>query len=508
MHDIILSCIFSSYYSSLYDLTLNQKGIKMSSDAYQSKLSRFYNHLLSFFTVKRMLKPERRLGNVPTTKVAYSNFFRVAWPSALEALLVSLVGSVDTMMVGGLGEGAIAAVGITNQPKFILLAAIFSLNVGVTAVVARRKGSNNQAGANHTIRVAIILSLLLSLFTCSLGFIFAEEILLFAGAEMSYMQDAIDYFRILVVSLVFTALNLTINAAQRGCGKTKISMFTNIVANIINLIFNYLLINGIWIFPRLEVKGAAIATAMGAFAACIISFISLSKRENYLSLHFKSSWKINKDIVNPIFKVSGSAFVEQVFMRIGFLAYAIIVAKLGTTAYATHLICMNIINLSFCFGDGFGIAASSLVGQNLGAKRPDLATLYGKVGQRLAFIASTVLVFIFLGGRYFLVSLFSDVPAVISLGASIIVIMALSTHAQTSQVVLSGCLRGAGDSKFVAVISLISIAIIRPSLTYILCFPLGFGLAGAWVSLLIDQVFRFFTSFIRFSSGKWSKIEL
>lgn len=480
----------------------------MKTTSVQPNVTRFFSRLLSFFTVTRMLKPEQRLGDIPSTKQAYTNFFKVAWPSAIEALLVGLVGSVDTMMVGTLGEGAIAAVGITNQPKFIILAAIFSLNVGVTAVIARRKGADNRAGANRTLRVAIILSFLMSLFTCTLGFIFAEEILKFSGAEASYMQDAIDYFRILVISLLFTSLNLTINAAQRGCGKTKISMFTNIVANVINLIFNFLLINGIGSFPRLEVKGAAIATALGAFASCVISFISLSKKDAYLSLRFKSSWKINKEVLAPIFKVSGSAFVEQVFMRIGFLAYAIIVARLGTTSYATHLICMNILNLSFCFGDGFGIAASSLVGQNLGAKRTDLSTLYGKVGQRLAFAVSTLLVFIFIGGRYFLVSLFSNDIEVITLGASIIIIMALSTHAQTSQVVLSGCLRGAGDSVFVAITSLLSIGIIRPLLTYLLCFPLGFGLAGAWISLLIDQVFRFIASYFRFNSGKWTKIVL
>lgn len=464
--------------------------------------------LVSFFSIDIMLRTNKRQGSVPSTKEAYQNFFKIAWPSAVEALLVCLVGVIDTIMVGKLGEGAIAAVGITNQPKFILLACIFSLNVGVTAVIARRKGAGNREGANHSLRVSILLSFLLSLLTCSLGFLFAEDILRFAGAEDSYIQDAIGFFQILSISLLFTSLNLTINAAQRGCGKTKISMFTNIVANVINLIFNYLLINGIGIFPRLGVEGSAIATALGALSSCIISFISLCKKDAYLSLRIKSSFRFTKEVLSPIIKVSSSAFVEQVFMRIGFLAYAMIVTNLGTIPYATHLICMNILNISFCFGDGFGIAASSLVGQNLGAKRSDLATLYGKVGQRLAFLISTFLVFIFIGGRHFLISLFSDEPEVIALGGIIMIIIAMTTHAQTSQVVLSGCLRGAGDSVFVAFTSLLSVAIIRPLLTYVLCYPLGLGLQGAWIALLFDQLFRFTTSIVRFGNGKWSRIEL
>ncbi len=455
-----------------------------------------------------MLKSSQIIGDLPASRKAYLNFFTIAWPSALEALLVALIGSVDTIMVGSLGEGAIAAVGVTNQPKLTLLAVIFSLNTGITAVAARRKGQQNRTGANQTVRTGIIISALASIVMAILGYIFAKPILQLAGADSSYMQDAMDYFQILMMSLPFQALNLTINAAQRGCGKTKISMWSNVVSNLINIIFDFLLINGIGFFPRLGVKGAAIATLMGAIAAFFISFSTLCKRSGYLNFHYKTGWAIEKDTIDPIFKVSSSAFVEQVFMRIGFLAYASIIARLGTTPYATHLICMNILTLSFCFGDGLSIAASALVGQNLGAKRPDLSIMYGKTGQRLAFMISTVIFFIFLFGRSFLVSLYSREPAIILLGANVMILAALGTHFQTSQVVLSGCLRGAGDTAFVATTSLISVAVVRPFLTWFLCFPMGLGLYGAWVGLLVDQCFRFITSYLRFSGGKWTKIAL
>lgn len=462
----------------------------------------------NLLTVENMLKPGQRQGELPSTKTLYQSFIRIAWPSALEALLVSLVGAMDTIMVGTLGEEAIAAVGITNQPKFILLAMIFSLNVGITAVTARRKGQDDRKGANHTLRTGILLSAMISVLMSVLGYLFAEPILKFAGAEDTYLSDAMDYFRIIMFSIPFVSLNLTINAAQRGCGKTKISMWTNIVSNVVNIIFNFLLINGIWIFPRLEVKGAAIATALGAFAAFCISFATLFHKQNYLTFHHRASWAVNKPILKPIVKVSGSAFVEQVFMRIGFLAYAAIIARLGTVEYATHTICMNILSISFAFGDGLSIAASALVGQNLGKKRPDLSIVYGKIGQRLAFIISSAVFVIFLFGRTLLVSFYSNEEAILALGSNIMIIAALSTHSQTSQVVMSGCLRGAGDTNFVAITSFISVAIIRPILTWFLCYPAGFGLYGAWIALLLDQIFRVVTSFRRFSGGKWSSITL
>jgi putative MATE family efflux protein len=464
--------------------------------------------LTKFLSVKGMLKSNQIIGDLPPSRSAYSNFFNIAWPSALEALLVALIGAIDTIMVGTLGEGAIAAVGITTQPKFILLALIFSLNTGITAVTARRKGQDNRMDANRTVRTGIIFSTVCSLFMAFLGYIFAKPILLFAGADASYLGDAVDYFEIMLYCLPFQALNLTINAAQRGCGKTKISMYSNIVSNLINIPFNYLLINGIGIFPRLEVRGAAIATLLGTVVAFLISLSTLLRENGYLSFHIKAGWAIRKDVMDAIVKVSSSAFVEQVFMRIGFLAYAAIVARLGTTQYATHLICMNILTLSFCFGDGLSIAASVLVGQNLGAKRPDLSIVYGKTGQRLAFMMSCVIFLLFLFGRTFLVSLFSDEATIIALGANIMILAALGTHFQTSQVVLSGCLRGAGDTAYVAVTSFLSVALVRPLLTYLLCFPAGLGVYGAWVALLIDQAFRFVSSYHRFSSGKWTKIVL
>jgi len=464
--------------------------------------------LAHFFSVNSMLKKDQILGKLPSSSEAYKNFIKIAWPSALEAFLVAALGSVDTIMVGSLGSGAITAVGITAQPKFILLAVIFSLNVGITAITARRKGQQDRKGANRTLRAGIIICTVLSLLMSFIGYAFAKPILVFAGAEESYLQNAITYFKIIMYSIPFQALNLTINAAHRGCGRTKISMTTNITSNLVNIVFNYCLINGIGIFPKLGVTGAAIATTIGTIVGFFISLATLFHKKGYLSFFYKAGLSLKPDVIKPIVNVGSSAFVEQVFLRIGFLAYAAIIARLGETVYATHVICMNILTMSFCFGDGLSVAASSLVGQNMGAKRPDLSIMYGKTGQRIAFIISTFVFFAFIFGRNFLVSLYTDDEAIIALGANIMILAALGTHMQTSQVVLSGCLRGAGDTAYVAVVSLISVALIRPIATWLLCYPLGMGLYGAWISLLIDQCFRLVSSYTRFSGGKWSKIEL
>lgn len=466
------------------------------------------NLLKRFFSIDYMLKKDEILGSLPTTREVYKNSFNMSWPCAFEAVLVSLVGSIDIMMVGGLGAEAIAAVGLTNQPKFVLLAMIFSLNVGVTAIVARRKGAEDFKGANSCLKQSIILSFIISLIMAISGYIFANEIMLFAGAGEDVINDSVAYYKILMVSIVFTSLSLTINAAQRGVGNTKISMRTNVVANIVNLMFNYFLINGVWIFPRLEVRGAAIATTLGSIVGFLMSVFSVYYNTRILDLRGKGNWKFDKDTMKAFFSISGSSVVEQVFMRIGFFSFAMIVAALGTIAFATHQICMNVINLSFCFGDGLSAAAASLVGQNLGAKRPDKAKIYGKTGQRMAFIISTILFFVFILARKQIIMLFNSEEHIVSLGGMIMIIIAFTTHAQTSQTVYNGCLRGAGDTKFVALISFISIALIRPGLAWILCFPANLGLKGAWIALFADQTMRYILGKKRFDSGKWTKIKI
>lgn len=461
-----------------------------------------------FFSCQNILRPDQISGELPSDRAIVSKTLHVAWPSMMESIFISLISSVDLIMVGGIGAGAIAAVGITNQPKFIILAVILSLNVAVTVIVSRRKGEQNQESANCCLRNAIILSFLFSLVLSVLGFIYAKEILTLAGANADYIDLAVNYFQIIMIGNFFYGIGLTITAAQRGIGNTKISMRTNLTANVVNLIFNYLLINGIGFFPTLGVTGAAIATALGNICAFAMAVYSVRHPEGFLYIQRRQNWAFDKKTLKDLYKIASSAFVEQVFMRIGFFAYTKTVASLGTLAFATHQVCMNIINLSFSVGDGLSIATSSLVGVSLGSKRKDLAIIYCKTTQRIGKVIGLALCLLMVIFRRECIQLFSPDPQIIEQGSQIIFIIAATIFFQITQVITFGCLRGAGDVRFTAITSLASVTIIRPILTYVLAFPLGFGLIGAWVSLFLDQLVRYFASQIRFKQGKWVHIKI
>ncbi len=460
-----------------------------------------------------MLKSSQKMQGKYNTGEFYKSFIKVAWPAVMESVLLGLVNFVDSIMVSTQGSTAVAAVGLTNQPRFIFYAVFFALSIGVTAVVSRRKGEGDREDANRTLAQALSLCMILGAILVSAAIYFAEPLLRFSGAKDDTIGMSTVYFRITMIGMLFTSVSLTINAAQRGSGNTRISMTTNMTANIVNCIFNALLINGLFFFPKLGVTGAAIATMLGNMVSCGMSIYSVSHPDRFLHLKPTMLFKFKTKNLFPIFKVSSSAAAEQVCMRFGFFIVAKMIAELSTVDFATHTICMSIVNLSFCFGDGLGVAASALVGQNLGKKRPDYSIVYGKSAQRIGFGVAILLMLLFVFGGEMLINLFmtkgeEQAATIVSIGVKILMILALITPAQISQVIFSGCVRGAGDTKYAAMVSLICIALVRPSLTFLMCYVFELGVIGAWIAMSIDQYLRLLFMALRFSGGKWMKIKV
>lgn len=443
------------------------------------------------------------MGELPADRDILSGTVRMAWPSIMESFLVSLVGMVDTFMVSSLGVYAIAAVGLTTQPKFIGLAVFISLNVAVSAIVPRRKGEGNRESANKVLQQALLITGGLLVVVSTLCVAFADPILHLAGSQPDTHRPAVTYFRIVMGGMAFNVVSMVINAAQRGAGNTRISLTTNLVSNLVNVVFDYLLIGGHFGFPALGVAGAAIATVIGSVCGCALSILSMLHRDNFICIREVKKIGFDKATVRAITNIGSSTLAEQAFLRIGFMTFAVIVARLGTIPMAAHQIGMNLMSICFSFGDGLSVASVALVGQSLGRGRPDLARVYGNVCQRcgLLFACGLSVIFLTLGQRIF--GLFSEDPAILSYGRMIMMVMMVEVFLQISQVVFSGCLRGAGDTVFTAVVSLVSVLAVRPLMGWLLCYPAGLGLFGAWLGLLSDQFVRFLMTYLRFGSGNW-----
>ena len=224
-------------------------------------------------------------------------------------------------MVSSMGASAVAAVGLTTQPKFMGLALFFAMNVSVSALVARRRGEKNQRSANQILLVAILFVIVATVVISSACVMWANEILNFCGSAPETHEPAVIYYRIIMGCMIFNVLSMVINAAQRGSGNTMIAMRTNIVSNVVNIIANYLLIQGHLGFPALGIAGAAIATVFGTVIACIMSFASLFRRDGFVSIYYIMEQQIRPALepVISIIKLGFSVFIEQILMRVGFI---------------------------------------------------------------------------------------------------------------------------------------------------------------------------------------------
>lgn len=434
----------------------------------------------------------------------------MAWPAVCESFFVALAGMIDSLMVSAMGSYAVAAVGLTTQPKFMGMSLFIAISVSVSALVARRYGERNRREANRILVVAILFILAGIVMVSTLCVYFADPIIRFCGSAPDTHEAAVTYFQIVMGGMAFNAISIGINAAQRGAGNTVVAMRTNVTSNVVNIIGNYLLINGKFGFPAWGIKGAAIATVFGTVIACIMSILSLMKKDSFVSIPYIAQNKIRPatETFGRIVKLGYSVFIEQILMRIGFMSTAMMAAKMGTQAMAAHQVGMNILGLTFSFGDGMQVAAVALIGKSLGEGSPQKAKLYGKTCRRIGLCISCILAVVYFFGGEALYRMFFEEDTIVAYGVQIIRLIIVIVLFQISQVIYMGCLRGGGDTTYTAVASTVSVTIIRTAGSYLFGFVLGFGMAGIWMGILADQISRFLFASTRFRSGKWTKIRI
>ena len=272
-----------------------------------------------------MIREDRKKADDFDTRQMYSTFVKIAWPALLESFLIGVIAFVDSLMVSSCGEAAIAAVGLTGQPRLLFYVVLMSITTGVNAVVARRRGEGDREGANRTLMQTLPIVFILATLFFVISMFVAEPLLRFAGAKDDTIGMAIPYYNITMFGMIFTSISLCINAAHRGCGK-----------NGINVIMNALLINGLFFFPKLGVTGAAIATALGNCVSAIIAIASLYRKDSYLHMDFGKMLRHKFETLPSVMKVFSGSALEQIFLRIGFFLFVKMVADLGTKEYATH----------------------------------------------------------------------------------------------------------------------------------------------------------------------------
>lgn len=440
----------------------------------------------------------------------------LAWPVFLEQVLLTMVQYVDTAMVGSLGAWATAAVAINQPPVNLINNLILALSVGFTALIARYIGAGEAKEAKKLVRCAVSLSLFigvpLSLFCMALS----RQIPAMLGAGEDILDAAAGYFFINGAGMLFKSVMVVFTAVFRGYGDTKTPLYINTFVNLLNVAGNFFLIypaRTVELFGRevflwgagWQVQGAAAATALSTAVGGAVMAAMLFARRSGIGVRLRECLYWDGHLFKLVWHISFPAMLERVTLNLGQMAQTAILTGLGTVALAASHLSLTAESLGYTPGFAFSVAATTLVGQALGAKKPDLAHRYGQICCRTAI---AIMCFAGVGMYLFapqIIGLFSSDPDVIVWGVRCLKMVAVIQPVQIIPIVLTGVLRGAGDTKWAFYIVGASIWVVRVLGSWTAVHLFGLGLLACQFAMCCDMCTRavFFT--IRFRRGKWKR---
>jgi putative MATE family efflux protein len=470
------------------------------------------------------LKADSRL-NITEGQNIRKITMNLAMPAIMEMTMQTLLGFADMAMVGSLGAVAIAAVGLGDTPIATLMAIFAALGTGTTALVARYVGAKEYDKAVDTARQSLIIGVFSGTLVSILVVMFASQIIAFMGADAEAAPYGIKYITYTGSAMVFLIISVIMGGVLRGCGDTKTPMYANGLANILNIIGNFLFIyhsaNHVITIPFTDiainlftpgagmgVAGAALSTAISRVIASLIILYVLFSGRAPIRFTFQDRYRIDIDTVKKIFRIGTPAAAEMLSMRVGQMLYGRKVAMLGTLMYASHRIALTAESVSYMPGFGFALAATTLVGQFLGAKKPEMSEKSGYEATKLALLFMTALgVALFFFPENF-IRLFTRDPEIVANASACLKLVAVAQPFLAASMVFSGGLRGAGDTRYVMINTLIGVWGIRLLGTYILIDFFNLGLLGAWIGMITDLFVRGTLNALRFRSGKWKYIKI
>jgi putative MATE family efflux protein len=426
----------------------------------------------------------------------------LAVPMVLELSMESLFAIVNVFWVASLGAGAIATVGLTEAMETIAFAVAMGLSAAATAFVARRIGEKDPEGAAASAGQAIVLTFLCSLLLGLPAALFAKPLLALMTPDRQVVESGFGYTTVMFGGTYSILLLFVINAIFRGTGDAVIAMRVLILANTINLILDPCLIFGLGPFPKLGVTGSAIATTIGRSVGVLYQFHCLFRPGGRIQLN-AHHLRWNTTLILELLKVSLPGMFQYAIGVSSWLMLSRIVAQFGSVATAGYTIAIRILIFTILPSWGLGAAAATLVGQNLGAGKPDrseratwLCGFYNMI-----FLGLVSLVFIFAAELF--VGIFTQDAAIISIAASALRIISYGYLLYAYGLVLVQAFNGAGDTITPTLINLFCYWIFQLPLAYYLANSQGWGPNGVFTAVTIAESVIAICGIIAFRRGHW-----
>jgi len=428
--------------------------------------------------------------------------FLLAVPMILELVMESTFALVDIYFVGKLGASAVASVGLTETYLFLLYSIGMGLAMAVTAIIARRIGEKKGENAAESAVQSIILAILFAIPFSIAGIFYAEELLGLMGADDWTLTNGISYFQWMLGGNIVIMLLFVINAVFRGAGDAAIAMWVLGIANGINIVLDPLLIFGLGPFPAIGLEGAAIATNIGRSLGVLVQLWILFRGGKHIKVKLSQLYWNTKAML-IILKTSMGGIGQMIIGMTSWIFLMRILADIGSEAVAGATIALRI--MLFCMMPAWGLsnAATTLVGQNLGAKDPQRAeSSIWKIGKyNMIFLLLVSIAFFFFNER--LIGYFSDTPEVIKVGGKWLEILSYSFFIYGWWMVTTQAFNGSGDTTTPTKINFVFFWLIQIPLAYFLAINQDWGYSGVfWAVFFSETSAAIFTLWL-FTRGKW-----
>ena len=428
--------------------------------------------------------------------------FLLAVPMVLEMMMESLFGIVNVFWVAHLGKEATATVGITESMLTMVFGVAMGLSMATTATVARRIGEKDRDGASVAAVQSIILGVLTSIPIGIVAIIFAPELLRLMGASEGAIATGTGYARVILGGNVVVMQLFVINAVFRGAGDASIAMRVLWIANVINLVLDPCLIFGLGPFPELGVTGSAIATTIGRGAGVVFQLWVLFGKKGRVNIELRS-FRVNVEVMTRMLRISLGGMFQFLVATASWLGLVRIVAVFGDAALAGYTVALRIIIFALLPSWGMSNAAATLVGQNLGAGKPDRAerSVWVTGLANMFFLGLVAIAFIIFAEP--LIGIFTTDPAVVPYGVSCLRFISYGYIFYAYGMVMVQSFNGAGDTNTPTVINLCCYWLFQIPLAYSLAIPFGFGAKGVFVAITISESLLAVVSVLVFRRGKW-----
>ncbi|WP_192349621.1 MATE family efflux transporter [Algoriphagus sp. Y33] len=433
--------------------------------------------------------------------------FVLAIPMILEMMMESAFAVVDIFFVAKLGEHAIATVGLTESVVVLVYAMGFGISMAATALISRRFGEKEYKEAGAAAFQLLIVGGVISIVLGVLGWIFAPDILGLMGAETKVIETGVSYTRIIFAGNTAIMLLFLLNGAFRGAGQAHHAMRSLWIANGLNMILDPILIFGVGSFSGFGLEGAAIATTFGRGVGVVYQLYHLFNGKHKLKI-LKENIAISWEIIKKIMEIAVGGMGQFLIDSVSWIALTRMNAEFGSASLAGFTIAFRILIFTLLPAWGLSGAASTLVGQNLGAKQPDRAekAVWMTTRYTVIFMASVTGIYLLFNQQ--LAGFFTDIPEVRQVAAQGLWVVVLGYVFFAVGMVLTQAFNGAGDTKTPAWINIGVLWFIEIPLAYVLAFTFGLAHLGIFISISFSHSFHSLVALYFFRKGKWKLKEV